>query len=124
MNVCALVGNLGRDPVLTTLEGGGKLTRLRLAVDRVYQDSSGTSVKETTWVPVVVWGTQAETVATHLKKGNKVAIQGRLTSRVIENGETRQTLLEVVATRVDFISVTRGGAAADSASAAPEVESE
>jgi len=73
-----LVGNLGADPEMRFTPNGQPVTSLRVASNRTYTDSSGAPVKETIWFNVSVWGKQAESVNTYLKKGSMVLIEGEL----------------------------------------------
>ena len=57
-----IVGNLGRDPEMRYTPNGNAVTSLNVASNRVYTDTSGQRVKETTWFRVSVWGKQAENV--------------------------------------------------------------
>jgi len=71
-------GNLGREPELRFLPNGKAVTNINVATNRVYNDSNGQKVTETTWFKVSVWGSSAEAVNQYLKKGSKVLIEGRL----------------------------------------------
>jgi len=73
-----IVGNLGRDPEMRYTSGGQAVTNFNVATNRQYTSSDGTSVKETIWFRISVWGKQAESCNTYLKKGSKVLIEGRL----------------------------------------------
>jgi single-strand DNA-binding protein len=57
---------------------GQTVTSFSVATNRRYTASNGEAVKETTWFRVSVWGKQAESCNTYLKKGSKVLIEGRL----------------------------------------------
>lgn len=73
-----IVGNLGGDPEMRYTPSGQTVTSFSVATNRRYTASNGEAVKETTWFRVSVWGKQAETCNTYLKKGSKVLIEGRL----------------------------------------------
>lgn len=72
-----LVGNLGKDPEMRFLPNGQAVTNLSVASSRRYTKDSQV-VDETTWYKVAVWGGQAESCNTYLKKGSKVLVEGRL----------------------------------------------
>ncbi|MHB1778054.1 MAG: single-stranded DNA-binding protein, partial [Acidimicrobiales bacterium] len=65
----------------------------------------------TDWFEVVVWREQAENVAQHVKKGQRVAVSGRLSAReyTTKEGQKRK-VVEVVASWVDFLEPRSGGA--------------
>jgi single-strand DNA-binding protein len=61
-----------------------------------------------TFVPIVVWGEQAERCGERLKKGAPVHVEGRLQTNKWEgNDGTKRSRLEVVASRVQILSVAR-----------------
>ncbi len=104
LNKVVLIGNLTRDPELKYTPSGTARTRFAIAINRQYKDSSGQMQEEVTFVPIVVWGTQAENCANYLTKGRSVAVEGRLRIDSFENqeGEKKQ-VVEVVAQNVQFL---------------------
>ena len=72
-----IVGNLGSDPVMR-YAGENPVTTLSVASNRQYTDGAGKKVKEVTWFKVSVWGKQAESCNTYLKKGSSVLVEGEL----------------------------------------------
>ena len=85
------------------------VTNLRLAVNRTYTTQSGEKKEEVCYVTIVVWGKQAESCHTYLKKGSSVFVEGRLQLRSWDDAETGQkkSVLEVVADRVQFLDKKR-----------------
>jgi len=123
LNKVILIGNLTADPELRYTPSGTARTRFSIAVNRQYKDSSGQLQEETTFVPIVAWGNQAENCANYLSKGRSVAVEGRLRIDSFENAEgERKKVVEVVAQSVQFL----GGPPrqADSAPAEPSTVSE
>ncbi|OIR07613.1 single-stranded DNA-binding protein [mine drainage metagenome] len=80
-NKVQLIGNLGANPEIKTLEGGRKLARFSLATSENYRNTKGERVTETQWHNVVAWGKVAEIAEKYLKKGSEVAIEGKLINR-------------------------------------------
>ncbi len=80
-NRVQLIGHLGADPEVKTLEGNKKVARLSIATNDEYTDKSGQKVKQTQWHNLVVWGKLAETCEKYLAKGKEIAIEGKLTYR-------------------------------------------
>ncbi len=80
-NRVQLIGNLGADPEVKTLEGNKKVARLSIATNDEYTDKSGQKVKQTQWHNLVVWGKLADTCEKYLTKGKEIAIEGKLTYR-------------------------------------------
>lgn len=75
-----VIGNLGQDPVMRHTTSGSPVTSFSVAANRRYNKADGSSVDETTWFRISVWGHQAETCQKHLAKGRQVFVQGKLTS--------------------------------------------
>ncbi|MFL7813569.1 MAG: single-stranded DNA-binding protein [Anaerolineales bacterium] len=107
-----IAGNLGRDPEMRYLPSGQAVTDMSVATNRVYTDSNGQKVTETTWFRVSVWGGMAETVNQYLRKGSKVLVEGYLRPdpdtggpRVwTRNDGTPAASFEMTAQNVTFLS--------------------
>jgi single-strand DNA-binding protein len=80
-NKVQLIGNLGQNPEVKTLDGGKKMAKFSLATSEVYRNAQGEKVKETQWHNIVAWGKVAEIVEKYLTKGSEVAVEGKLTNR-------------------------------------------
>ena len=92
MNVITLVGNICADLEVKQTNSGKSVVQFNLAVQRPF-------TKDTTdFIPVVAWNQTAEFLGKYAKKGSKVAVTGKLTTRNYEdkNGNKR-TAFEVVA---------------------------
>lgn len=95
-NQVQLIGNLGKDPEVVTLDNGKKRARFTMATNEVYKNSEGEKVQETQWHQVVAWGRTAEIIGNYLQKGKEVAIHGKLTYRNYEDKEgTKRYVTEV-----------------------------
>ena len=68
-NKVQLIGNLGKDPELKNVGNGQALLRLSLATNERYKTPEGDWKDNTQWHPIVVWGKQAEKMATQVRKG-------------------------------------------------------
>ncbi len=84
-NRVTLIGNLGQDPEIKTLESGKKVAHFTLATNDAYKNNDGQKVEETTWHNIVAWNGLAETASKFLKKGREVAVDGRLVYRSYED---------------------------------------
>ena len=103
MNKVILVGNLSRDPELTTTNGGVSVCRFALAVQRRFQNSEGE--RDADFINIVVWRAQAENCHKYLKKGSKCGIVGTLQTRSYDAQDgSKRYVTEVVADEVEFIS--------------------
>lgn len=86
-NKVQLIGNLGKDPEVKQLDSGKILAKLSLATSENYKNADGEKVTDTQWHNLVAWGKTAEIAEKYLKKGNKIAIEGKLINRSYEDKE-------------------------------------
>lgn len=84
-NKVQLIGNLGNDPEIITLDSGKKLAKISIATNETYKNAQGEKVTDTQWHNVVAWNKTAEIIEQYLQKGNEVAIEGKLTYRSYED---------------------------------------
>ena len=109
MNKVILVGNLSRDPELTTTNGGVSVCRFTIAVQRRFQNAEGE--RDADFINIVVWRGQAQNCHKFLKKGSKCGVTGRLQTSSYEGQDgARRYVTEVVAEEVEFLSTKNGGA--------------
>lgn len=108
LNHVVLIGNLTDDPELRYTQSGMARARFSIAINRRWRDRDGNLQEETTFVPIVVWGQQAENCVNFLAKGRAVAVEGRLRidTYQTEEGERRK-IAEVVARNVQFLDGRR-----------------
>lgn len=92
-NSVKLIGNLGKDVEIKELASGSKVAKIVLATNDYYKNNKGEVVTDTQWHNLVAWGKTAERMADMLKKGNEVAVQGKLVHRTYEDkdGNVRYT---------------------------------
>lgn len=86
-NKVQLIGNLGNDPEIVTLESGKKLAKFSIATNESYKNNKGERVTDTQWHNVVAWGKTAEIIEGFVTKGKEIAIEGKLTTRSWEDKE-------------------------------------
>jgi single-strand DNA-binding protein len=98
MNSVQLIGNLATDVELRDVTDEKKVASFLLAVDRAGRDGGADFV----WI--TAWDRQAELCAQYLGKGSRVAVDGRLKSRMWEQDGKRRDAVEVVARRVEFLT--------------------
>ena len=109
MNNVTLIGRTTREPELRHLpNGGNSVATFTLAVDRNLSKEKKQEAKRkggTTadFIPVTVWGKQAESCAEYLEKGRMVAVSGRITTGSYEKDGRTVYTTEVTAERVQFL---------------------
>ena len=86
-NKVQLIGNLGNDPEIITLDSGKKLAKFSLATNDSYKNAQGEKVDQVQWHNLIAWNKTAEIVEQYVTKGKEIAIEGKLTSRSYEDKE-------------------------------------
>lgn len=96
MNKVILIGRLTKDPELRYAPGSGAaVTTFTLATNKF---NSKTGQKEADFVPIVVWGKRAESIAKYMRKGSEMALSGRIQTRSYDAKDgTKRYVTEVVA---------------------------
>lgn len=102
MNKVCLIGRLTRDPELRYTSSNKAVASFTLAVNRQFTNQSGE--READFIPVVVWGKQAENVKNYINQGSQIAVEGRIQTRSYDdqNGQKRY-ITEVVADNIQFL---------------------
>ena len=80
-NSVRLVGNLGMDPEVKSFDNNKHLAKFSLATNETYKNERGERVQETQWHNLIVWGAQAKFASDVLKKGDEIAVEGKLTNK-------------------------------------------
>ncbi|HBS85708.1 MAG: single-stranded DNA-binding protein [Bacteroidetes bacterium GWF2_38_335] len=103
-NRVQIIGHLGQDPEIKKIEGKGTLAKMNIATNDSYKGSDGKTVKETQWHNVTAWGKTADLVEKYLKKGNEVAIEGKLSNRTYEDKEgVKKYVTEIIVNEILFL---------------------
>lgn len=101
MNRVQIIGNLGKDPEIKVTNGGKTVAKLSVAVNRKYTDPQGEEKQFTDWINVVAWGNLAEAVGNELKKGDRVFVEGRYSTRSYEDKSgSKRYITEVIANTI------------------------
>ncbi len=102
MNKVMLIGNLTKDPELTTTNSGVSVCRFSLAVQRRFSNSE--SGPQADFFNIVVWRGLGENCHKFLKKGSKCCVMGRLQNSSYEasDGSKRYTT-DIIADDVEFL---------------------
>ena len=96
-NKVQLIGNLGNNPEIITLDSGKKLAKFSIATNETYKNAQGEKVTDTQWHNVVVWNKTAEIAEKYLEKGKEVAVEGKLTTRSYDDKDgNKRYVTEIV----------------------------
>ena len=81
VNKVILLGNVGKDPEIRSTGGGTMVATFGLATSERAKDAQGNWQDKTEWHNIVAYGRVAEIIRDYVKKGHKIFIEGRLTTR-------------------------------------------
>jgi single-strand DNA-binding protein len=109
INRLVLVGRLTRDPELRALPTGSSVCSLRLACNSARRDASGERTERPNYFDVSVFGGSGESVAQYMRRGSRVAVDGRLEWREWETAQhERRQAVSIVAETVQFLDAAGG----------------
>jgi single-strand DNA-binding protein len=111
VNKVILIGNLGKDPEIRTLNSGDRVCNLRIATSESWRDkTTGERKEKTEWHQVVIFNENIVKVAeNYLKKGSTVYIEGSLSTRKYEQNGVEKYTTEVVIQRFNGNLTMLGG---------------
>lgn len=103
MNKVFLIGNLTRDPELTTTPNGVSVCRFSIAVQRQFQNDNGE--RQADFFNITTWRGLAETASKFLKKGNKVCVTGSIQIRTYDDNQgVQKTAVDIIAQELEFLT--------------------
>ncbi len=82
INKVILIGNVGADPEIRTLESGVKVARVRLATtERIFNRQTQEAKEHTEWHTVTLWRNLADVADRFIRKGSQIYVEGNIRSR-------------------------------------------
>jgi len=90
VNKVILLGNVGKDPEIRSTGGGSMVANFTLATSDRFQDAQGNWQDRTEWHALVAFKRTAEIVRDYVKKGTKLYIEGKLSTRSWDDKESGQ----------------------------------
>lgn len=105
VNKVILVGNVGIDPEVRSLENGTKVARVRLATtERIFDRQANETKEHTEWHTVTLWRGLADIVDRYVHKGSQIYVEGRLRTRewTDKDGNKRYTT-EILADSMNLL---------------------
>jgi single-strand DNA-binding protein len=116
VNKVILLGNAGKDPEIKSTNGGTLVALLSLATADRFKDKQGEWQERAEWHNLVAYARSAEILRDYVKKGSKLFIEGRLTTRSWEDKESGKKMYrtEIVVGEISLLSANgksngRGG---------------
>lgn len=104
MNKAILVGNITMDPKITSTEQGTVIANTSMATNEYYKDKHGEKQQITDFHNLVAFGRTAELFENHIKKGQKILVEGKIKTHSWEDKEgAKRYKTEIVVDRVEFM---------------------
>ncbi len=122
INKVILLGNVGLDPEVRSIESGAKVARIRLATsERIYNRQTSETREHTEWHTVILWRGLADVVDKYVRKGSQIYVEGNLRTRDwLDKENVKHSTTEIVATELRLLGSRRAeGATPAAATSAP-----
>lgn len=104
INKVELQGFLGKDAVVKTFKNGRTMINLSVATNESYKNQQNEWITNTTWHNVIQWRNSADKVVDFLKKGNKIAVTGKLNNRKYTDKEGKERYItEIIAQKLEEV---------------------
>ena len=102
MNKVHLIGNLTKDVELRYTKQGTPVASYTIAINSGYGEK-----KQTDYINISTWGKSGEFVSKYFKKGQAIAITGRLRNKNYESNGVKQYSMEVVTEDIEFVGIKK-----------------
>ena len=118
VNKVILIGNVGMDPEIRTLESGAKMARVRLATtERLYDRQANETKEHTEWHTITLWRGLADVVDRYVRKGSQIYVEGRLRTREwMDKDNNKRYTTEILADTMNLLGRRSDNPASDNAS--------
>jgi single-strand DNA-binding protein len=93
-NSVQLIGRLGKDPEVKSFNNGKKAS-FPIATTDSYKNQKGEKIEDTQWHNIVIWGKLAGVAEKYLKKGQEIAVEGKLVHRAYETNGEKKYITEI-----------------------------
>ncbi len=120
INKVILLGNVGTDPEVRTIESGAKVARIRMVTsERIFNRQTNESREHSEWHTVIMWRGLADVADKFVRKGSQIYIEGNLRTRDwMDKENVKHTATEVVATEMKLLGRRADNPAAANAAVA------
>lgn len=104
LNKVHLAGNITRDPELKKTNSGQSVCEISLAINHRYKTSAGVEKDEVVFIGAILWAKVAESFARHVRKGQNVYLEGRITQDKWDDKNTgeKRTKTKIVVNEWQF----------------------
>ena len=104
INEVRLIGNIGVLPELFVSENKKNILKVSLATNETYTNKEGNKETKTEWHNLIFFGNKALNVSKYCKKGSKIGITGKITTRVYKDkSDIDRYITEILVNEVIFL---------------------
>jgi len=96
LNRATLIGRVGKDPEIRNFQDTKKAS-FSLATSENWKDKEGNKKETTEWHLIVAWSNLAKIIENHVKKGDLIMIEGKITTRTWDKEGQKHYSTEIVA---------------------------
>lgn len=105
INKVILVGNVGKDADIRTLQGGSKVAKFSVATSENFKDKNGEWQKQTEWHSVTAWNSLAEVCEKYVKSGVLVYVEGRIKTESYKDADgVNKSFTQIVCQTLKLLS--------------------
>jgi single-strand DNA-binding protein len=104
LNKVQLIGNIGKDAELKYTPSSVAVASFSVATSEQWKDDAGNKQEKTEWHNIVAWRKLAEICGEYVKKGGKIYVEGKLSTRTYEKDGVKQYRTEIVADNIILLS--------------------
>lgn len=105
-----IIGRLGGDPEIKTLNGGNQVCNASVAVTEKWKDKQGQQQEKTEWYRIVLWGPKAQVFQQYTQKGSLVYVEGKMQTRTWEdNNGVKKYATDLNVDNFNFLSGSANG---------------
>ena len=122
VNKVILIGFLGSDPEVKTLDNSVKVARVSLATSESYTDKSGNKVENTEWHNLVMWRGLADVVEKYTKKGSQIYVEGKLKTSSYEKDSVKHYRTDIVVDNLRLLDRKQESASKETTNSYPTVD--
>lgn len=108
LNQIILVGRLTKNITVNKSDKNVKVATISLAIPRSFKNMEGNY--DTDFVDCVAFENVALNTAEYCVKGDIVGVKGRVQSKIVDRGDMKENIIEVIAEKVTFLSSKKKGA--------------
>ena len=109
INKVILVGNVGADPEVKSLESGVKYARLRLATtERVFNKERNETKEQTEWHSITLWRGLADVADKYIRKGSQLYVEGKIRTREYTKDGAKCFATEIIGEDIKMLGRKEG----------------